>query len=177
VAKRPKKVLQVAFGGTSAGKNTGRIGVKISRDKLDLMLADELFTEQRLEATLTVIPKKDAKGQKNMLPDQFPTISGSFDVKGFSTRSDTFSCGFTYMKKSVDANATTSSQVSRARSRSSTSPTSRRTKSLRLTRKEPPRKPISRMKRRRARKAAQSPSRLAGKSPLHQLTAFGMAVC
>lgn len=105
MAKRPKKVLQVAFGGTSAGKNTGRIGVKISRDKLDLMLADELFTEQRLEATLTVIPKKDAKGQKNMLPDQFPTISGSFDVKGFSTRSDTFSCGFTYMKKSVDANA------------------------------------------------------------------------
>lgn len=105
MAKRPKKVLAVSFGSTSAGKHTGRIGITVSRDKLEIDLADELFCDTRLQAVLTVIPKKDGKGQKSMLPDQFPTIEGSFDVKGFSTRSDKFSCGFTYMKRSIDANA------------------------------------------------------------------------
>lgn len=107
MAKRPKKVLAVKFGSATVGKTVGRISVSISRTDggLDLLQADELFTDTRLTGTIQITPKKAAKGQTSMIPDQYPVLEGAFDVKGFRTNSESFGCGLTFNRKSIDTNA------------------------------------------------------------------------
>lgn len=108
MAKRPKKTLVVKFGSATTGKTVGRIGISISRGGdggCELDVADELFTDTRLTGVIEIVPKKAAKGQKSMLEDQYPKLEGTFDVKGFRTNSEHFSCGLTFNRKSIDVNA------------------------------------------------------------------------
>lgn len=105
MAKRPKKTLPVTFGGSSTGKTVGRISVTVSRDNLELELADELFTDTRLSCQLEVTPKKQGKGQKSLIADQYPVLEGVFDVKGFRTNAEKFSFSLTFNRKALDNNA------------------------------------------------------------------------
>lgn len=105
MAKRPKKVLNVKFGSSTVGKTVGRIGITVGRGDLELLAADELFTDTRLTGVIEITPKKGAKGQTTMLPDQYPKLEGSFDVKGFRTNSESIGCGLTFNRKSIDTNA------------------------------------------------------------------------
>lgn len=86
------------FGGVSIGKDTARIGVKISRNVLSLQQADEALCGKRLTGTLRRGNKSDAPSQQNLpgMDSQEPFVNGTFDVKRFGVSPDDVTFGATF---------------------------------------------------------------------------------
>lgn len=93
--------IGVDFKGVSFGAKTARIGVGISRDRMALDRADELFCDRRLTGTIIMGHSNDDPAQLNLL-DVAHSVSGVFDVKGFSAKADTLDIGLTFGRLEVD---------------------------------------------------------------------------
>lgn len=92
----------VSFGGVSIGKSTGRIGVSIDREWLELDQASDLFCNHRLNGKVVLGRVGDQSGQTTLVDDLDHEVAGAFDVKGFRVTEDTLACGLTFSLADVD---------------------------------------------------------------------------
>jgi len=88
----------VDFGGVSIGDESGRLGVKISRDDMTLEMADELFAGRRLTGEITLAELGDENQERlpGMEDERPPMIESVFDVKRYSAARKQFTVGFTF---------------------------------------------------------------------------------
>lgn len=96
------KTIPVNFGTVSLGAGTARLGIKVSRSDLSLDTADELFSGRRLNGTIILRSDEDPKQTKFIDSDY--SLKGAFDVKGFRTTIESFSCGLTFGIREIDLN-------------------------------------------------------------------------
>lgn len=94
--------IGVDFGGVSFGDKTARLGVTIDREKIELDRADELFCDRRLTGTVILGHTEDDPTQKDLIADAAHTVSGTFDVKGFSCKPSNLTIGLTFGRLEVD---------------------------------------------------------------------------
>lgn len=93
--------LPIEFGGFSAGKTTARLGGTISRSKIDLLKADETFTQKRLTLSLVAAPKETDPSQQQ-LPEMQTAIQGVADVKGLRVGLEDLGIGMTFNAASIE---------------------------------------------------------------------------
>jgi len=94
--------LPVEFGGVSIGQTTARLGVRINREQLNLIAADECFCGHRLQCTLVLGRNDDAEGQQTLVDDLNEEISGTADVKRLGIAPGTISTGLTFSLPDID---------------------------------------------------------------------------
>lgn len=92
----------VSFGGVSIGKNTGRIGVTLDREWLELEQASDLFCNRRLNGKVVLGRAGDAANQTTLVDDLDHEVVGAFDVKGFRVTTDVLAAGLTFSLADVD---------------------------------------------------------------------------
>lgn len=104
MAKRNANVLKVGveFGGVSIGENTARLGVRISRERLNLVAADEVFTNHRLTGSVALGDHDDANGQTTMFEDQNHVIEATFDTKRLGVTATELATGLTFSLSDID---------------------------------------------------------------------------
>lgn len=92
----------VSFGGVSIGKNTGRIGVTLDREWMELEQASDLFCNRRLNGKVVLGRAGDQANQAKLIDDLDHEVSGAFDVKGFRVTLDVLAAGLTFSLVDVD---------------------------------------------------------------------------
>ena len=102
-----KQVLNVpcSFGTVGFGKDTARIGIKVSREQLGLERADELLCGMRLTGKLTADKTDPDQMQLPGMEGSHESVSGSFDVKSISLKPDEIGFGATFSVATVDQHA------------------------------------------------------------------------
>lgn len=93
--------VPVDFGGVSIGHATARLGVKISRDVLNIMAADEIFCGHRLTGKVILGNRDDAEGQTTFVETDYQ-VDAVFDVKRIGVNSDSISTGLTFSLNDID---------------------------------------------------------------------------
>ncbi len=99
----PKKIIldiPVQYGGISIGQNTARISMKVSREALNIVAADEVFCDRRLTGLLQLGGADDSQGQTSFI-DPDVELTGAFDVHRFSASTQWYSTGATFSLKEV----------------------------------------------------------------------------
>jgi hypothetical protein len=86
----------------SIGKNTGRIGVTIDKEWIELDQADEMFCNRRLTGKVVLGRVGDAANQQTLCDDLDCQVAGAFDVKGFRVTESAVSLGMTFALAEVD---------------------------------------------------------------------------
>jgi hypothetical protein len=94
--------IPVSFGGVSIGDQTARIGVKISRECLNIDAADEALCGKRLVGKVVLGHNGDSAGQGKLFDGADHEISGAFDVKRFSVGPKEITAGLTFSLGSID---------------------------------------------------------------------------
>lgn len=96
-SNKNKKILDVEFGGFSAGVNTCRIGVSVDRESFNIVDAESLFVNSRLDAILKcdLNDGEDASGQEKLI-DTSLKIQSVVDSKSLSVNGDHYSFGLTF---------------------------------------------------------------------------------
>ena len=92
--------LMVEFGGVSIGQETARLGLKVSRDNIELEDADHAFCGRRL--TGKIVLGKDDPDQTTMFESSQKMVEAVFDVKRYGVSSEWVSTGLTFNLKDVD---------------------------------------------------------------------------
>lgn len=96
--------LDCEFGGVSIGDTTARVGVKLTRENLDLHEADGFFAGRRLECEISLLNRMD-RGQKrlpSMEDDTPPSIEAQADCKGYRVDAKKFGASLTFALDSID---------------------------------------------------------------------------
>lgn len=93
--------VPVEFGGVSIGDSTTRIGVRINRDDLNLVAADEVFCGHRLTGRVELGNGGDSPGQTRFV-DETELLEGIFDCKRLGFDAGHISTGLTFNKKDID---------------------------------------------------------------------------
>jgi hypothetical protein len=104
-AKKKDSEFPVSFGNVSIGDKAARIGVTVEREDLDIDRADAIFCGHRLTGIITAkaagvhpdqgsLPGMEGNGES--------TLSGIFDVKGFSATTKAVSFGLTFNIEDID---------------------------------------------------------------------------
>lgn len=85
---------------------TTRLGIKVSRDDLDLGLADALFTDAQLQCEICCDPNAgdDSEGQQTMDVGVF-TLELIADVHGFGVKAEHFNASLQSAKSAIDIGA------------------------------------------------------------------------
>lgn len=94
--------IAVAFGNVNIGDKTCRLGFTVPRDVLSIGMADDSLCDRRL--TGRIVARSTGGSDQQSLPgvDADTTITGTFDVKGFSVTRKTISAGLTFALASID---------------------------------------------------------------------------
>lgn len=92
--------VPVEFGGLSIGDVTARIGVRIDREHMNIVAADECFTGKRLSVVVS-LGSSDPE-QKELFQGRTFDVTGSVDVKRLGVTADQFSAGLTFNLESID---------------------------------------------------------------------------
>lgn len=92
--------VPVEFGGLSIGDVTARIGVRIDREHMNIVAADECFTGKRLSVVVS-LGSSDPE-QRELFKGRTFEVTGSVDVKRLGVTSDQFSAGLTFNLESID---------------------------------------------------------------------------
>lgn len=98
-AKKKKLALDVAveFQGVSIGDETGRVGIAIDRENMNIDVADEAFCGRRLSGSIITVPKGVDPSQQEIFEEgERHEIAGTFDVKRFSADSKRITAGLTF---------------------------------------------------------------------------------
>jgi hypothetical protein len=90
------------FGGVSIGENTARLGVRITRDRLNINAADEIFCGHRLTGRVVLGHVDDSDGQSTLWEDVDVSVGGTFDVKRISVSRDQVNTGLTFSLADID---------------------------------------------------------------------------
>lgn len=93
--------IPVKFTGVGIGVDTVRIGIKVSRERMDLTNADHYFCNRRLQVALILGHETDDPKQTTF-EDVDHKVVGSADVKGFRVTTEVFSAGLTFGKNDMD---------------------------------------------------------------------------
>ena len=100
-ASRAQLQIATKFGGVSIGKTTARIGLKIMREFMTIDQAEQYFCDRRLSGSIRLGSRNEDPKQKTML-DTDLVVTGTFDVKGYSTHTDSFSLGLTFALTEIE---------------------------------------------------------------------------
>ena len=92
--------VPVEFGGLSIGDVTARIGVRIDREQMNIIAADECFTGKRLSVVVS-LGSSDPE-QKELFKGRSFEVTGSVDVKRLGVTASQFSAGLTFNLESID---------------------------------------------------------------------------
>ena len=92
--------VPVEFGGLSIGDVTARIGVRIDREHMNIVAADECFTGKRLSVVVTL--GSSEPDQKELFKGRQHEVTGSVDVKRLGVTSAQYSAGLTFNLESID---------------------------------------------------------------------------
>lgn len=93
--------LPVEFGGVSIGQSTARLGIRISREDIEIDEADNIFCGRRLKGKIE-LGKKDEDSRQTKFFDSGPVVEGVFDVKRIGLSPEQVSTGLTFSIKDVD---------------------------------------------------------------------------
>lgn len=96
--------IPVEYGGVSIGAATARIGIKIDREVLNIVAADDIFCGHRLSGRLIKGRNGDSPGQQTLMDDADDFLDAIFDVKNMSVTADKIGTGFTFCRADVDTN-------------------------------------------------------------------------
>lgn len=101
--KPPKNLLDlpVSFGGVAIGENTARLGLKINRESLNIVAADEALCGRRLTGSVQLGGNSDSPGQTKMFETD-STVSGTFDVHRFGVAPKHYTTGLTFVLAEID---------------------------------------------------------------------------
>lgn len=99
--KRPDLDIPVEFGGVSIGQATARLGLRISRNNLNINAADETFVGHRLTGKVILGKRDDSPGQEKMFNSDYE-VEATFDVKRIGVSVDEISTGLTFNLADVD---------------------------------------------------------------------------
>jgi hypothetical protein len=94
--------LPVDFSQVSIGDGTARVGVKVSRDKLKIRVADKQVCGRRLIGQIRVCPKDEDSKQTQMFDDKHHQLSGAFDVKSITITPKALSFGLTFALEGLE---------------------------------------------------------------------------
>lgn len=94
--------LAVEFGGVSYGKNMGSVGISVSRDDIDLEVADNLFINSQVQCRIAADPNagKDVQGQVKAFEDH-EFVEFVANVHGFSVKADNIRATLSIPKSSL----------------------------------------------------------------------------
>ena len=97
-------VLSVAvdFETVSIGDGTARIGIKIDREHMNVVAADEAFCGRRLSGRIVAMPKDEDPDQQHMFDGEKHELSGFFDVKRFGASPKAITAGLTFALAEID---------------------------------------------------------------------------
>ena len=97
-----KKVIPCHFTSVGLQVEHRRIGVRIDRGRLSIETADELFSGHRLKGTVEVILDGESDDQVPLINGVLPVVHTSFEVKSFTVKSESYSCGLVFAKDDID---------------------------------------------------------------------------
>lgn len=93
--------VPVEFGTVNIGEETASIGIRVSREAIDLDEADEFFAGRRVDGEVKVMPKDSAAGQKQ-INGALPHVATVFDVKRFGCNAKDVTARLTFALESID---------------------------------------------------------------------------
>jgi hypothetical protein len=94
--------VPVQFGGVSIGESTARLGVKINRDVLNIVAADEVFCGHRLSGRVLLGQHDDAAGQMKLIEDVDVAVNATFDCKRLGVSAMEYGIGLTFSLSDID---------------------------------------------------------------------------
>ena len=97
---KEKKTLAVKFGSVNFGKESARIGVHVSRDRLDLEGADRLLTGAQLDVKMTLC--SDLNNPTLPMNTDLPELSTSATCKSIGVKADAIGFGLTMQIVGLD---------------------------------------------------------------------------
>ena len=89
-------LLPVEFGGVSIGDETGRVALRINRDRMDLETADKMLCGRRLDCRIIVQPVSDDTNQTYSLDGVKFEVAGAADVTRVSFTPKHITAGLTF---------------------------------------------------------------------------------
>ncbi len=93
--------IPVEYGGVSVGDETARLSLRISRESLNIIAADELLCGRRLAGSVQLGGLGDCEGQSKLF-DCDVEVGGTFDVHRFGVSSKHYSTGLTFKLKEIN---------------------------------------------------------------------------
>jgi hypothetical protein len=93
--------LPVDYGGVSIGQGTARVGLRIAREKCDLVAADAFFVGKRLDVRISLGRRDDSAGQGQMFEHDY-ILEGAADVKRIGANVAHITTGLTFSTESID---------------------------------------------------------------------------
>ncbi len=93
--------LPVEFGGVSIGETTARLGMKIKKEVLNIIQAEEAFCGRRLSGVIKLGGAADSPGQTTMFDTEL-VVDGTFDIHRFGVGPEAYTTGATFKLKEID---------------------------------------------------------------------------
>lgn len=94
--------IPVEFGGVSIGQQTAKLGLKISREVLNINAADEALCGRRVTGRVGVGGAGDSPGQMYLIDDMEDVINATFDIHRFGVTPDNYTSGLTFKLKEIE---------------------------------------------------------------------------
>ncbi|HMP79304.1 MAG TPA: hypothetical protein PKD54_07625 [Pirellulaceae bacterium] len=93
--------LAVEFGGVSIGESTARLGLRIKKELLNIIAAEELLCGRRLTGAIQLGGAADNAGQGKLF-DCDVAVPGTFDVHRFGVSIDHYTTGLTFKLNEIE---------------------------------------------------------------------------
>lgn len=94
--------LPVEFGGVSIGQQTAKLSIKINREFLNIVAADDALCGRRVTGKVAFGRSGDTPGQMLLLEEMDEVIEATFDIHRFGVTPDHFTSGLTFKLKEID---------------------------------------------------------------------------
>lgn len=93
--------LPVEFGGVSIGETTARLGMRIKKDSLNIVQAEEAFCGRRLTGVIRLGGGSDSPGQTTMFETDL-VVEGTFDIHRFGVGPETYTTGAMFKLNEIE---------------------------------------------------------------------------
>lgn len=93
--------LPVEFGGVSIGETTARLGMKIKKEVLNIIQAEEAFCGRRLSGVIKLGGADDSPGQTTMFETEL-VVDGTFDIHRFGVGPENYTTSATFKLNEID---------------------------------------------------------------------------
>ena len=93
--------IPVQFGGVSIGESTARLSMRIPKESLNIVAADEAFCERRLNGRVVLGKSDDSPGQSKMFETDV-AVEATFDIHRFGVSAENYTTGATFKLKEIE---------------------------------------------------------------------------